>query len=488
MFDNRVHDHWEPPESPESRSLLETLTFARRAENQAAARRLRAAGRLFETRRAERGESEDWAVDSWAAVSAEIAAAASITPGRAGSWIRHGVAMRRLPATAAVFEAGDLDADTFATIAYRTELVTDPDTTERLDRLIAARAARWRARSLGRTIAEIDRLVHQVDRDAVRRRRERIRDREITVWDATEDTADISGRLLATDAVALDKRLDALAATVCEADPRTHAQRRADALGALAAGAQRLMCRCERPDCPAAAAVASSVVIHVVADQSALEGSTDNPAHLYGSDTLISADLLREIAATARLRPLIHPANAPAEPHYRPSRALADFVRARDLTCRAPGCDRPATECDLDHTIPYGRGGPTHASNIKALCRLHHLLKTFWGWRDRQLPDGTVIWELPGRQTYVTNPGSKPLFPTLSAPTSPPLIPPRYCAADPTAMPKRATTRARNRAHHLATERNANRTEREAREARQIREAALVRRPPPGPGDDSPPF
>ena len=37
--------------------------------------------------------------------------------------------------------------------------------------------------------------------------------------------------------------------------------------------------------------------------------------------------------------------------------------------------------------------GSTHASNLKRLCRLHHLLKTFWtgvnGWRDKQLPDGT---------------------------------------------------------------------------------------------------
>lgn len=129
MFDRRIHDYWEPPDNPESRSLLEELTSARRAENQAAARRLRAAGKLFEMRRIQRGESEDWAVDSWAAVSAEVAAAVSIPPGRASGWLRHGVAMRRLPATAAVFEAGDLDAETFATIAYRTELVTDPDAT-----------------------------------------------------------------------------------------------------------------------------------------------------------------------------------------------------------------------------------------------------------------------------------------------------------------------------------------------------------------------
>ena len=104
----------------------------------------------------------------------------------------------------------------------------------------------------------------------------------------------------------------------------------------------------------------------------------------------------------------------------RPNRAtcasptLADFVRCRDLTCRFPGCDAPAERCDIDHTVPYPVG-PTHASNLKCLCRYHHLLKTFWngadGWRDRQLPDGTVVWTAPTGHTYTTYPGSKHLFP-----------------------------------------------------------------------------
>src|ERR1700736_2680799 len=54
-------------------------------------------------------------------------------------------------------------------------------------------------------------------------------------------------------------------------------------------------------------------------------------------------------------------------------------------------CPPPAADCDVDHTIPYAEGGPTHASNLKCYCRTHHLVKTFWGWRDQQLPDGTVI-------------------------------------------------------------------------------------------------
>jgi hypothetical protein len=65
---------------------------------------------------------------------------------------------------------------------------------------------------------------------------------------------------------------------------------------------------------------------------------------------------------------------------------------------RVAGCDRPAVGCDLDRTIPDGDGGPTRASNLKCLCRLHHLFKTFCagpaGWTELQLPDGTVI--LPG--------------------------------------------------------------------------------------------
>ena len=45
------------------------------------------------------------------------------------------------------------------------------------------------------------------------------------------------------------------------------------------------------------------------------------------------------------------------------------------------------------------------------------MLKTFWGWHDRQLPDGTVIWMMPSGRTLVTTPGSALLFPSLCAPT-----------------------------------------------------------------------
>lgn len=485
----QVHDYWEPPDTSRSRELVEELVAASRAENQAAARRLAAVGELFEMRRVEHGEEADWAVDTWAAVGAEVAAALRVSLGKAGSFMAYGLAMSRLPAVAAVFAAGDIDLMLFTTIVYRTELITDHAVLADVDSLLALRAARWPSMTRGKLAAEIDRVIKTRDPDAVRRTRERVRDRDVTVWQGGEDTADVSGRLFAADAVLLDKRLDALAATVCAQDPRTLGQRRADALGALAAGADRLRCQCGGPDCSATTGTASGVVIHVVANRSSLDGADDIPGYLLGADALISADLLRELAAEAKLRPLL-PAGSPVEKGYRPSRALADFVRARDLTCRAPGCDRPATVCQLDHTVPFQDGGVTHASNIKCLCMVHHLIKTFWGWKDRQLPDGTVIWTIPDGQTYVTTPGSALLFPALTNPTG---SLPKPTAREPVVggdraamMPRRKTTRAQNRARRITAERNENHLVRRQRDA----EIASVLKGSidPNPEGDDPPF
>ena len=456
MFDSRLHDYWEPPDTPASQSLTEAICDAARTENRAAAQRLRFIGELFEMRRAERGEEEDWAVDTWAAVGAEIASALRISLGKAGSYISYGLAMRRLPAVARVFAAGHIDMAAFQTIVYRTDLITDAEAMAEVDRRIAAWARRWRSMSRGRLARDIDAIVNAHDPDAVRRAQSRARDRDVSIWDQGGGTADVSGRLFAADAHLLDKRLDEIAGTVCDGDPRTKDNRRADALGALAAGAERLRCQCGQPQCPAVGPSRSGVVIHVVAEQATLDGTSQRPAYLIGADSLISAEDLRELAETATVRPLTHPAEAPAEPGYRPSRALADFVRARDLTCRAPGCDRPATDCDLDHTVPWAEGGATHRSNIKCLCRFHHLLKTFWGWKDQQLPDGTVVWTLPEGRTYITTPGSAMLFPTLMSPTGtlPDPDPAPESRSDKTAMmPRRKNTRAANRAHSIATER-----------------------------------
>ena len=65
-----------------------------------------------------------------------------------------------------------------------------------------------------------------------------------------------------------------MARAVCDADPRTIEQRRADALGALGHGRVRLVCGCDDPACEAAGVQPSTVLVHVVADEESLTDDT----------------------------------------------------------------------------------------------------------------------------------------------------------------------------------------------------------------------
>jgi Domain of unknown function (DUF222) len=482
-----------PSTTPDSTVLVDRICAAWRAQNRAAAASLTALGQLFGYRLSRCSDTEDWAVDTEEAVAAEVAAALRISQRLADSQLRYARAMReRLPKVGEVFAAGDIDYRTFQTIVYRTDLITDPGVLGSVDAQLAANVTRWPSMTQVRLAAQIDKIVTNADADAVRRRKERQAGREVWFVDDDGGISEIHGSLLSPDAHALDQRLTALAATVCEHDPRSHQERRADALGALAAGADRLGCRCRRPDCAARTRPAASpVVIHVIAEHAALTGAGMALASDLGAGGLISPDLVAELAASAKLVPLIHPADAPPESGYVPSKALADFVRCRDLTCRWPGCDQPAYQCDLDHTIPHANGGPTHASNLKCYCRTHHLVKTFWGWQDKQLPDGTLILTSPSGQTYVTTPGSALLFPSLCLstggfPAPEADLPPDYCGQRTAMMPKRRRTRTQNRAHRIATERRQNRDARVAR--RQTRRSYFEPAPPDTDGDEPPPF
>jgi len=268
--------------------------------------------------------------------------------------------------------------------------------------------------------------------------------------------ADVSGTVSASIAAAFDRRLSQLATAVCAGDPRTLDQRRADALGALTLG-QDLGCACGQPECPNRASAegardagGAKVVINVVASEHTLFGGSQ-PGYLQGYG-VIDAEQVRDLVATAALH-VIDPYTGPVRSlQYQPPAALERAVRCRDLTCRFPGCSRPAVICDLDHTIPFNHqdpaaGGLTVLENMKCLCRLHHRLKTFGGWRDKQLADGTVVWTSPTGQTYRTYPAGVDLFP-----------PPRAPACAPPTVNQRS--RAQQRSARIAAARQHNRQQR----------------------------
>jgi hypothetical protein len=103
--------------------------------------------------------------------------------------------------------------------------------------------------------------------------------------------------------------------------------------------------------------------------------------------------------------------------------ALRDFLIARDVTCRFPGCTRPAEACDIDHVTAWAEGGATDAANLIPLCRRHHVIKTFAPWRILEhRADGAVIWQAPDGQ-HITDPpwrSNLPPPPPVRAPAEDP--------------------------------------------------------------------
>ena len=92
--------------------------------------------------------------------------------------------------------------------------------------------------------------MRAIDPDAAKERRVSADDdRHISVTPLPDGMARVRGSLAAPAAAAFDKRLSELATSVCAKDPRTIAQRRADALVALTEG-RTLCCDCGQPDCP----------------------------------------------------------------------------------------------------------------------------------------------------------------------------------------------------------------------------------------------
>ncbi|WP_418004378.1 DUF222 domain-containing protein [Mycobacterium sp. PDNC021] len=539
-------------------STVDAMTHYARVEAVAASGRFVAIADLVALRVDNQGDRQWWACDGWDAACAEVGAALGIGPKEASGQLSIAVALRyRLPRVAAAFADGGVSARTVGTICWRTRLVEDPNLMAVIDAALAGALSEWAGLSRKKIEKKIDGWVHKFDPAAVLKVRSAARRRGVGVGKPDDDTgvASIWGALLATDAELLDRVLTEMARQVCANDPRTFGQRRADALGVLAARGDRLACQCGAPDCPAAGpdARATAVVIHVLTDalpapvadpllsgdpaaplapippapqrepDAALAPASEpapvsdpqpatTPYNTPAPTPAPESESAHETAREAAPMPVPAPASAPvrapapvrtpvgymvggavvppalladlvargatvrtvasanglaAVPRYRPSVAMDEFVRMRAMTCMFPGCDQPATACDLDHTIPWP-AGPTHPGNLSPKCRKHHLLKTFYsgpeGWRDRQQPDGTIVWTAPTGHTYTSVPESRILFPHKQCDTPlPDGPPPNVTDLDtPPApgrgimMPIRQRTRAHNQAQRIAYERALN--------------------------------
>ncbi len=463
----RMFDSWSDGD------VLAVVEDALRQESMQVARKLAAIAQVLGRR-----IDEELAIDpdarsmitGFARTTAEVASLINMSTAAARAMVFAAETLdQRLPAVGELLARGEVSWPTVELVIKRTELVAD-ELMAQIDAEVAERLGGWSSWSRRRVIDAVDHVVSTVDRDGVKKRRQRAYDdRAAYVSSDGVGMAQVRVKLSAPAGKMVDAELSAMAASVCPADPRTRQQRRADAFEALVER-RELECRCGASDCPKtdpapsppAPRVLPKVVLNVVASADTVNGHSQAPGYLVGFG-VIDAELVRELARDAIRRLIEEPAVSRAEAlRYRPSAALARWIRLRDLTCRAPGCAVPAEQCDIDHIDPFNHrdpsaGGHTAGWNLACFCREHHRCKTFGGWCVELLADGTIVWTSPAGEVSRTTPGSVGLFGLATRPRR----------REERARVERA--RARLCAHRITTEDNRYRNQAAAQEIRDRR-------------------
>lgn len=123
--------------------------------------------------------------------------------------------------------------------------------------------------------------------------------------------------------------------------------------------------------------------------------------------TFLTADEIQRIACDSTVTRVVFDAESQPIDVGRTRRlvtpAQRTAVRARDLTCVFPTCDRPPQWCDVHHLIPWARGGVTAVDNLVLLCRHHHTLVHEAGWTITGSPGSLRFWRGDGTELD-TNP------------------------------------------------------------------------------------
>ena len=274
------------------------------------------------------------------------------------------------------FSLGRLDFARVREISSAVERLERPRSIERLEARVVDYAERH-------TVAELRRwlklFVANVESDLFAERAEEARkNRHVEITHGDDGMSWLSIYAPSLHLAAVDSRLTKGAKALGNEDGRTLEQRRADlALAWLTTG--------ELDSVDIRAEVALTVPAF------ALAGGNDTPAVAYDGSWIAPPAWIAEIATSADTfwhRMVLDPVTDDVLAHeylgrYSPH-VLTMAMSFREGVCQAPGCLKPALECDQDHRIPHEEGGPTAGFNMGPFCRCDHRRKGHgiltWSW------------------------------------------------------------------------------------------------------------
>ncbi len=491
MFDSGVEwlrDTVPAPASLSAAELIDAMVALARVESAVTERKLALIAELADQRIGEQCDAEQvgrWDCDGIEIAESEISAALTTARQHAGTLIALGISLRdRLPHVRSALARGELDVYRATLIEAATRNVT-PELIGEVERQVLdkalAPATPGGTGLTGRRLRNVcTRIVGAMDPAGVRERRRQARhERHVGVSSAEDAMVTLFGSLPAEDGHKLDTRLRELATTVCPHDPRTFAQRKADAVGALVDGYAYLPCTCGREDCTqqpppdSTGWVVRKPLVHVIVLASTLHGEDEEPGYLDGYG-LIDAEHARHLADRGDTQPvrvpddvemhrsqpnreaeaadtttaadsaIVDAAPLPESAYtYRPSAVLDTWIRILGGMCQWLHCDAPAWSTDLDHDTPFSHTDPTG----------HHYRTRTGGYLDLLGIDPAQVIDSAR-------------------------------VIDPEDTTRRRRTRAQNRAARIRAERRLQQAQIDLAEFGRSRSARHDNRPPPG--DDPP--
>ena len=363
-------------------------------------------------------------------VSSEIGALLSLPPLTAQRLVIDSSTLcSECPAVLAELEAGRLSYRKAQIICSTVASLAEP-TRVKLENLLLFEAKGLTAAQLERKARRLYEGMVPESELAVRHSRAR-NDRRVTLEPQQDGMCFLGARLPAPEGQAIFNGLTACARSEQTAgDPRTVDQLRTDIFTSLLLGGNNAAEESERPDsgstrsgnifdshaitsrrktsprpvAPLGPRLKAEVMVLVNAET--LLGLDNKPAELHGYGP-ISAESARElIRSIGHWTGLLHHGstgeilNVGRQRRVPPG--LRRWLQARDSTCRFPGCSANVLTAEIDHTIPWARGGPTAHGNLECLCRKHHAFKTAGFWTARQPEPGLLEWTSPAGRKYQT--------------------------------------------------------------------------------------
>jgi len=279
------------------------------------------------------------------------------------------------PHTWEAFRSGLIDAARVTVISDAIDKLKREKSIARLDGRVVEYAS-------SHTVPELRRwlrwFIARVEADLMTERAEDERTkRGVHLEHGDDGMSWLSAYLPSFMAAAIDKRLTKEAKALGAVDERNTQQRRADLLAAWATATEL-----------GEAAVGADVAVTISAE--AMAGINHDPIVSADQSWVMPAEWITDLAKNGDTfwhRIITDPAGRTLDHTYygrfAPS-VLAKAIAFRDGVCQAPGCCRPADQCDLDHRTPWPEG-PTVGANLWLLCRRHHILKGH----------GVIVWQLP---------------------------------------------------------------------------------------------